>query len=66
MGDSEDWAVAGGDGSVFRNHDVRTRAAARIADIEVCGIRVPCKDHATSAEEDAVVGVSGNIIQEME
>ena len=66
MGDSEDWAAAGGDGSVFRKHDLHTSVAARLDDIEVCGIVVSCKDHATSVEEDAVVGVSGNVIQEME
>ena len=66
MGDSKDWAVAGGDGSVFRNHGVRTITALCLAEIEVCGIRVYCKDHVTSAEEDAVVGVSGDVIQELE
>ena len=66
MGDNQDWAVDGGDGSVFRNHDGRTSAASRLADIEVCGVGVSCKDHATSAEEDSVVGVSGDVIQELE
>ena len=40
--------------------------ALRLSEIEVCGIGVYCKDHATSAEEDAVVGVSGDVIQELE
>ena len=66
MGNSKDWDVSGGDGSVFRKHDVRTITALRLAEIEVCGIVVYCKDHATSAEEDAVVGVSGDVIQELE
>ena len=62
MGNSKDWAFAGGDRSVFRKHDVRTSAALRLADIEVCDVGVSCNDHATSAEEDAVVGVSGDVI----
>ena len=66
LGNSEDWAVAGGDGSVFRKHDVRTRVATGLSEIEACGIGVSCKDHATSAEEYAVIGVSGNVIQELE
>ena len=66
LGNSKDWAVAGGDGSVIIKHDVRTRVALRLADIEVCDIGVSCKDHVTSSEEDAVVGVSGNVIQDLE
>ena len=62
----KDWAVSGGDRSVFRKHDVSNSASSRLDDIEVCGIVVSYKDHATSVEEDAVVGVSGNVIQEME
>ena len=66
LGDSKDWYVAGGVRRVFRKNDVRTSAASSLADIEVCGIRVSCKDHATSAEEDYIVGVSGDVIQELE
>ena len=66
MGNSKDWAIAGGDRSVLRKNDVRTSAALSLADIDVCGIRVSYKDHATSAEEDAAVGVSGDVIQELE
>ena len=66
MGNGEDRAVGGGGVSVFINQDVRTSAAARLADIEVCSIEVSCKDHSTSAGEGALVGVSGNVIQELE
>ena len=55
-----------GTGVSSKNHDVRISAALSLADIEVCGIRVTCKDHATGAEEDAIVGVSGDVIQELE
>ena len=65
LGDGEDWAVAGGNRSVFRKPDVRTIVSPRLAEIEVCGVGVSCKDHVTIAEEDVVVGVSGDVIQEL-
>ena len=50
---------------MFRKNDVRTSVVLSLTDIEVCGIIVSCKDHATSTEGDAVVGVSGNITQDL-
>ena len=63
LGNIQYWAVAGGDGSIFIKNDVRARVASRLADIEVCSIRVSYKYHAIIAEQDAVGGVSGDVIQ---
>ena len=45
---------------------MRTSADERLSDIEVCGIGLSCKDHVTSVEEGAVVGLSCDVIQELE
>ena len=55
----------GRDRVIFRAHDVSARAAVRFAGIEVGGIGVGCEDHAAGTVEDAIIGISGAVVQKM-
>ena len=40
-------------------------ATARLGDVEICGVGVSGEDHGTGPVEDAVIGVGGEIIEEL-
>ena len=39
---------------------------ARLGDVEICGVGVSGKDHGAGPVEDAVVGVGGEIVEELD
>jgi len=49
----------------FGEHDVCSSPAACFAGIEVGGIGVGCKDHAALTVDDAIMGISGAVVQKM-
>ena len=65
VGYGENRVVAGRHGDVFREHDVGASAAARFANVEVCGVGVAGKDHVAGAVCDAFIGVRGEVVQEL-
>ena len=38
---------------------------ARLGDVEICGVGVCVEDHGTGSVKDAVVGVGGEIVEEL-
>ena len=40
-------------------------ATARTGDVEICGVRVSGEDHGAGPVEDAVIGVGGEIVEEL-
>ena len=40
-------------------------ATARLGDIEICGIGVSGEDHGAGSVEDAVIGVGGEVVEEL-
>ena len=65
MCDGEEGAVVSGDSIIFREQDVVTGAAARLAGVEVIGIGVGRKDHFSDMIGDAVVGVVRALVEEL-
>ena len=53
-------------GDVFGEHDVGASAAARFANVKVYGVGVAGKDHVAGAVGDAVIGVCGEVVQDLE
>ena len=51
---------------VFRKHDVSTHVAVGFADVEVGGVGVAGAYHVAGPVGDAVVGVGGQAVKELE
>ena len=66
LGGSENRAISGRDRGFLWEHDLGDSAAEGFYDIEVGSIWVAGEHHSTSSVEDAIVRVSGYIIEELE
>ena len=65
MGEGEDGSIVRRDGVVFGEHDVCSSPAACFAGVEVGGVGVGREDHAAGMVEDAIIGISGAVVQKM-
>ena len=65
MGYCEDGSVERWHRGVLGEHDVSACATARMGDVEICGVGVSGEDHGARSVEDAVVGVGGEVVEEL-
>ena len=65
MGYCEDRSVERGYRGVLGEHDVSAGATASTGDVEICGVGVGREDHGSGSIEDAVVGVGGEVVEEL-